>query len=222
MALTQANFKIIIARISEENGLKESVIYSQISDIYQLSASWGSASAKQLAFEKNISPSDVQATGKGGKITLNDVRRVANIKIESKESIYPFVSKKAKELATEHKLDKTTKKSFPMNARSGIDKKTGRKTKITLADVRRVSNVSVQGKVVEFASKSAQELADKHKISPDEIKNRSGKLNKIKLSDIQEYISKKGNETDEENSDVDEEEDSESDIDEEDSESDKE
>jgi len=211
MALTQANFKIIIARISEENGLKESVIYSQISDIYQLSASWGSASAKQLAFEKNISPSDVQATGKGGKITLNDVRRVANIKIESKESIYPFVSKKAKELATEHKLDKTTKKSFPMNARSGIDKKTGRKTKITLADVRRVSNVSVQGKVVEFASKSAQELADKHKISPDEIKNRSGKLNKIKLSDIQEYISKKGNETDEENSDVDDEEDSESD-----------
>jgi len=211
MALTQANFKIIIARISEENGLKESVIYSQISDIYQLSASWGSASAKQLAFEKNISPSDVQATGKGGKITLNDVRRVANIKIESKESIYPFVSKKAKELATEHKLDKTTKKSFPMNARSGIDKKTGRKTKITLADVRRVSNVSVQGKVVEFASKSAQELADKHKISPDEIKNRSGKLNKIKLSDIQEYISKKGNETDEENSDVDEEEVNESD-----------
>ena len=64
MSITQAIFKIIITRISEENELKESVIYSQISDLYQLSASWGSASAKQLALENNISSFDIKATGK--------------------------------------------------------------------------------------------------------------------------------------------------------------
>ena len=202
MALTQSNFKAIMERIAEKNSLDVNEMFNQIQDIYQLSASWGSKAAKDLAYEKNVDISKITATGKGGKITLKDVKNAAGIKITEKASLFPFVSTKAKELATEHNLVKNTKKNFPMKMRSGINKATGKKTKITLSDVRRVAGVSSSPNIV-FASKSAKELAEKYNLSAEDITDRTGKGNKIKVSDIESHM--ESNEDDDEvNSDIEE------------------
>ena len=72
MAISHSNFKAIMERIASENDLKSKDLFNQIQDLYQASAPWGSKAAKELASKEKIEVSKIEATGKGGKITLND------------------------------------------------------------------------------------------------------------------------------------------------------
>jgi hypothetical protein len=175
--------KAIIARIAEQNnGLTVELIESQIVKFYTPSIPWGSHSAKELAGDTSLDK--IKATGKDGKILLDDVKRALGHAVKKKPpTLAPFVSRKAKDEARNCGFKITNlMKDFKMSDRTGVDKN-GKPTKITLADVRKKFGKGKEGKVIRFASKKAEELADKYKYKPSDIKG-TGDKNKIKLSDV--------------------------------------
>jgi pyruvate/2-oxoglutarate dehydrogenase complex dihydrolipoamide acyltransferase (E2) component len=200
MSVSTKNINLILACIASENDLEVDALTKQISHLWKPSSLWGSKAAKEeaekLIKEGVITQDQIVSTGKNGKIKYDDVLKAAGKPVEKKKDLFPFVSKASRALAKEHKL-LDTKKHFPKHLRSGKSHKDpSKKTRITLEDVRRVAGVSLNGKKLDFSSPAAKDLAEKHKISPDEIKNRSGKNGKIKMSDIEMYLQNK-----EENSD---------------------
>ncbi len=201
MSITQQKFKEIMDVIAKENKLSKDTLFSQIADLYQPSSPWGSKSAKDLATDKKVVISSITGTGKEGKILLADVQKAVGMNVVKKISLHPFVSQKARDLAKEHGLTKNTKASFPMNSRTGINKKNGKQEKITLSDVRKVAELGKDNKIVLFASKEANALALKYKIDPVKI-NGTGKSGKIKKSDIENYNNKKSNKSSKEQEDI--------------------
>ena len=195
MAVSTKNFNLILQTIADQNDLVIDDLTKQIAHLWKPSSLWGSKAAKEEAMklikDKVITQDQIIATGKGGKIKFDDVLLAAGKPVEKKEDLFPFVSKASKALAKKHKL-LDTKKHFPKHLRSGKSRKDPtKKTRITLEDVRRVAGVSLSGKKLEFASPTAKDLAIKHGIKAEDIKDRSGKGGKIKTSDIENFMQKK-------------------------------
>ena len=194
MAVSTKNFNLILECIASNNDLEVGALTKQIAHLWTPSSLWGSKAAKEeaekLIKEKKITEDQIIPTGKNGKIKYDDVLRAAGKPVEKKEVLFPFVSKASKALAKEHGL-LNTKKHFPKHLRSGKSQKDPtKKTRITLGDVRRVAGVSLSGKKIDFASPTAKDLAIKHGINAEDIKDRSGKGGKIKTSDIENYLQK--------------------------------
>jgi pyruvate/2-oxoglutarate dehydrogenase complex dihydrolipoamide acyltransferase (E2) component len=183
MAITKEKLTEILGFISKENNLSEEILISQVADLC-LASPWGSKSAKDFAENKKITLSNIAATGKDGKILLIDVQKAAGV---NREKLFPFVSKLAKEEAKNFDLIDIYI-HFPLCTRTGINKKSGKKEKITLSDVRRVARVGKDSKSGLYASKFAEDFAVKNGVDPYHIKEKTGRGGKIKKSDIKYFL----------------------------------
>lgn len=132
-SVNKMTLEAILNRLSEENNISMDDIKNQIKDIYEFPTPWASEQAKDKAKEHNLTAEDIKPTGKGKKITLEDVMK--KIGKEKTSSLGDFSSKMAKDLAENNGL---TDKSFEKENRTGIDRKTNEKNKISIGDVRKL------------------------------------------------------------------------------------
>lgn len=187
MSLSNSKVNELLKVVSSEFNIEMNELCKKIEDIWTPEGRWGSAAAKKLAKKHKISLSDIIATGEDGRILEKDVKKAAGIPLQKKKKLGPFVSQRALDLAREHGLHVNTLENFPRKKRSGKGK--GGKKKITLADVRKVAGIDSEGKKISsFASEAAEKLAKKYKISPEDIKEKSGTNGKILKSDVEYHI----------------------------------
>lgn len=199
MSYTRGNIESILEIITNEFNLDMNEIKDKIKDIYVPATMFASISAKEKAKELKLDINKIVPSSKNGKITLEDVKKAAGIKVEKKESISPFVSQRAYELAVENNL---SEKDFPVSERSGKDRKTKKKDKITVEDVRK--KIVISSNSFSFASKEAKKMAEQFNVDVSKITG-TGKDNKIRKVDIEDFLQEKNkseeeDENDEENS----------------------
>lgn len=192
MAITRKAFNEALAKIASENGLSEDLLQKQISSIVPQPSPFASKSAKTLASENDIKPSDIKGSGKLGKITSDDIRKYIGEPVKNK-SPTEWSSKTAETLASENDL---TPSDFPVKGRTGRTWKNGTVT-ISVTDVKNKLGLSTTPKKSPFASKAAKKLAKDNKIKSSEI-DGTGKDGKITKSDIESYL--KNNQDEDESS----------------------
>ena len=192
MALNRTIMENILIRFSEKNKIDICILRDQIKDYYNVPTPWASEAAEKKAVDNELSSDDIDPTGKNGKITLDDVQN--KLGIEKPKDLGQFVSKLAMNLAMEKNL---IEDDFSKNERTGLNRKTKNKSKITLEDVRKKSGVSENNLNI-FASKEAAKLAADNYLTKNDIAVRTGKDGKIKKLDVQNIIDNKGKDSDNE------------------------
>ena len=172
MAITRKSFIQALNKIANDNDLSLSILQEQIKDIIPQSSPFASRSAKTLALKHNVQIASIHGTGKMGKITSDDIRKIIG------EGPSEWSSKQAEKLAKEHSF---SPKDFPK--RSGRVLKDGTIT-ISVNDVKKKLGEN------NFASKMAKRFAEEKGVLDKKITG-SGKDNKITKKDIQRFIENK-------------------------------
>lgn len=215
MSYTRAQVDSILSLITENFNLKIGDVQDAVKDIYKPPSAFASKSAADKAKENDIDPTKLNKSSKDGRITLQDVNDFLGISEKKDSKPKDFVSKTAWEEAKKNDLEA---KDFSAKERSGVDRKTKKKTKITLEDVRNKANK----KSSPFASATAKKFAEENDVDPEDVTG-TGRDGKIRKSDIQDFLNEQAAEEEEnENEDSEEEENEEEENEEEDNESEEE
>lgn len=194
MSFTTKKVQSALEKISKEFKIPLEDIHECIGDIIPPPSPWASAKAKELGLKTKVNPYKVKATGKGGKITLNDLRSFLGEENPKKPSA--FASKQAKDLAKENDLSED---DFSDDERTGNPRKSGEIT-ITLNDVRNKLGIKVEKKPKSpFASPKTKQFAEENDIDPTKIEG-SGKDGRITKKDIETYMKTLEEEDEEEES----------------------
>jgi pyruvate/2-oxoglutarate dehydrogenase complex dihydrolipoamide acyltransferase (E2) component len=182
MSISRKDFKKVINLISEKHNIDSDDLWANISSIVKPSSPFSSKYAKNMANEKDIKPSQINGTGKDGKITVDDIRIFIGESPKSKKPTQ-WSSIRASELASLYSLNV---EDFPEKERTGRIWKDGTKT-ISIHDVKKKADIQVSPKVSVFSSKIARKLAKDNNIDVTKIKG-TGKDGKITKNDIQAYL----------------------------------
>lgn len=131
MSVKIGDARAALVKIAKEFDLDLKKVQNLVKDEIPLAPVFASKTARELAKEKGLKASKIKATGKNGKITVDDVRIAAGEEPKKKvENL--FASTAGKKLAEEHGL---TQDNFEESEKTGNPRKSGSIT-ITIEDVK--------------------------------------------------------------------------------------
>ena len=179
--------------LSKQLEIDEAVVYSAIQEYYSKSQQKFTNKNSRAYYEEKGSPEGITATGTGGKITMNDVKRALG-ENPSGKTPSEFVSVHAKNLASKHGYESS---DFTDDIRSGRTLKSvllsGCKNTICIEDVKRKMIADgKETKAVEndfFSSEGVAKLATDSGLSPTDFDHIRGR--KIKKDDVKELLEKR-------------------------------
>jgi pyruvate/2-oxoglutarate dehydrogenase complex dihydrolipoamide acyltransferase (E2) component len=179
MSYSKNDVDTMLSQIVDHFKLEIDDVQKVVSNIYKPTSMFASKSAEDKAGKNKIDISKLKRSSKDKRITLQDVNSfLGEVNKETKPK--EFVSKQAYEEAQKNNLKY---ENFSDKEKSGIDRKTKKKTKITLDDVRN----KVKNNASPFASKQAEKLAKDTNVKHEDISG-SGRDGKIRKVDVEDYL----------------------------------
>jgi len=184
--------KILAKFLSEKLSVDEETVYAAVQKYYSKSKQKFTNKNARAYFVEHGSPDDVTATGNGGKITINDVKRALG---EAPSGKIPseFASVHAKNLATKQGYKS---EDFSEADRSGRVLKSvllsGCEHTIAIDDVKRKMLVDGKEKEIQgdfFSSEGVAKLATDNGLSPTDFDHIRGR--KIKKEDVKDLLAQR-------------------------------
>jgi hypothetical protein len=185
--------KILAKFLSQKLNVDETTTLTAVRDFYSKAEQKFTNKNAKAYYEEHGSPENLTATGNGGKITINDVKRAIG---ENPSGKIPseFSSIHAKNLSVKYGYEST---DFSDNERTGRTLKSvllsGCEKTIAIEDVKRkMLDDGKESKKIEgdfFSSEGVAKLATDNGLSPTDFEHVRGR--KIKKDDVKELLEKR-------------------------------
>lgn len=177
MSIKISEVETFIVKLSEEFDIDIEEIRKVSSNVFKINPYFNKA-AEDFAKEHKIDPSRIKHSSKSGKITITCMKKHLGMATRGSDAF----TAAARKMAREQNL---TEDDFPETERSGKVRKTTGVREITIRDVRH--HLGIESPTKLKISPKARELIEKMNIDATKIKG-TGKDDRIKISDVEEFL----------------------------------
>lgn len=164
MSISQSKAVEMLETISKKFKIDMSELYECVGDTIKRPNVFCSAAAKNLAEEnKDLDLSKIEPSGKNGKITVDDIRKLMGAQTKAKVPSL-WGSSAAKSLAEENNLKES---DFSEDDKSGTMRKSGKKS-ILIVDIRKKLGIETPSKSKKTTSKKSKKSKKEETSDEDE------------------------------------------------------